>query len=70
MTQQSKLSPEESSNMDSTLEKTGVSYSEYAHQGVLTPADAEFLANFSDERRKKVLRKVSLIIADGIVAVR
>lgn len=54
--------------MNSGLEKMGVSYSEYAHQGVLSNTDAEFLANFSDERRKKVLRKVCApAIQPGVV---
>jgi hypothetical protein len=41
------------------LEKKAVVHEENVYRGILSQEDAEFLASFSEERVKKVLRKVS-----------
>jgi hypothetical protein len=53
-------SPSEKSDIErmSASEKNAVIHTEVIHNGILTVEEADFLANFSDEKRKKVLRKV------------
>lgn len=42
----------------SDIEKPSIMHKEYARNGAISEEDAQFLADFSEERRKKVLRKV------------
>ena len=46
------------SDHDVELDKTTVVQLEQIHNGSLTPEEASFLASFSDEQKKVVLRKV------------
>lgn len=46
------------SDHDVELDKTTVVQLEQVHNGSLTPEEAGFLASFSDEQKKVVLRKV------------
>ena len=46
------------SDHDVELDKTTVVQLEQVHNGSLTPEEAGFLASFSDEQKKTVLRKV------------
>ena len=46
------------SDHDVELDKTTVVQLEQIHNGSLTPEEAGFLASFSDEQKKVVLRKV------------
>jgi hypothetical protein len=46
------------SDHDVELDKTTIVQLEQVHNGNLTPEEASFLASFSDEQKKDVLRKV------------
>ncbi|KAK4235575.1 major facilitator superfamily domain-containing protein [Achaetomium macrosporum] len=46
--------------VESALEKMAISHDELPRRGGLSPEDAEFLANFSDEKKKKVMWKIDL----------
>jgi hypothetical protein len=47
------------------LEKKVITHEESVntYRGVLNPEDAEFLACFPDEKRKKILRKVRFVLS-------
>jgi hypothetical protein len=46
------------SDHDVELDKSSVVQLEQMHNGILIPEEASFLASFSDEQKKTVLRKV------------
>ncbi|KAM0527835.1 hypothetical protein ACHAPS_002452 [Verticillium nonalfalfae] len=48
-------------------EKDTVMHTEFQHRGGMSPEDVEFLASFSDEQKKKAVRKVDLRLVPMLV---
>jgi hypothetical protein len=52
-------SPDRASGTSADSEKHAAMHSEYVEHHTLSREQMEFLANFSEDQKKKVLRKVS-----------